>query len=161
VLFDALAFRWRELKLRRRPDCPVCGDDPTITGLIDYDEFCGTKGPDMADPKQDSIPEITPAQLKQRLDSGEPLVLIDVREPFEWEMANLEQYGARLIPLGELPGRIDEIPRDQDVILHCRSGGRSAGALRHLQQHGFDRVWNLSSGIRGWSEDVDPSVPTY
>jgi sulfur-carrier protein adenylyltransferase/sulfurtransferase len=160
VLFDALAFRWRELKLRRRPDCPVCGDAPTVTGLIDYDEFCGTKGTDMSQGRH-GVPEITPIQLKQRLDAGEPLVVIDVREPFEWDIANLGDHGAKLIPLGELSDRIDEIPQDTDVVVHCRSGSRSASAVRYLLENGYDRVWNLSTGISGWSDDVDAEVQKY
>ncbi|HUF51622.1 MAG TPA: molybdopterin-synthase adenylyltransferase MoeB, partial [Longimicrobiales bacterium] len=115
ALFDALAFRWRELRLRRNADCPVCGDRPTITALIDYDEFCGLGETAMDTPQASTMPQITPAELKQRLDNGDRLVLIDVREPFEWDMVNLEQYGAKLIPLDQVVERRAEIDRDADV----------------------------------------------
>ncbi|MEX0907103.1 MAG: molybdopterin-synthase adenylyltransferase MoeB [Gemmatimonadota bacterium] len=159
ALFDALAFRWRELKLRRNADCPVCGDHPTITGLIDYDEFCGT-GATMNEPQQ-GVPEITSTELKQRLDRGDPLLLVDVREPFEWDIANLGEYGARLIPLGDVLERADEIDPTAEIVLYCRSGSRSAGALRQLRARGYARVWNLKGGINGWASAVDPNMPTY
>jgi sulfur-carrier protein adenylyltransferase/sulfurtransferase len=162
VLFDALSFRFRELKLRRNADCPVCGDAPTITGLIDYDEFCGIGGADMQTPQQGSaIPQMTPEELKQRLDGGDHLVLIDVREPFEWDIANLSQYGARLIPLDQVTQRLGEFDPDAELVLYCRSGSRSAGAVRQLRQHGFQRIWNLKGGINAWSAAVDPDMPTY
>jgi sulfur-carrier protein adenylyltransferase/sulfurtransferase len=162
VLFDALTFRWRELRLRRNADCPACGERPTITGLIDYDEFCGVGEPNMVTPQPSAaIPQITPAELKQRLDAGDNLILIDVREPFEWDIANLADYGARLIPLDEVIDRRHEIERNAEVVLYCRSGSRSAGAVRQLRAHGFDRLWNLKGGINAWAEDVDPSLSTY
>jgi sulfur-carrier protein adenylyltransferase/sulfurtransferase len=159
ALFDALAFRWREMRLRKRPDCAVCGDHPTVTALIDYDEFCGVKGPAMND--DNGLVEITPAELKQRLDDGDRITLLDVREPFEWEIVNLSHHGARLIPLGEVAMRTDEIETDGEIVVYCRSGGRSASVVRHLQENGFQRVSNLKGGINAWSEDVDPSLPTY
>ncbi|CAN5609830.1 molybdopterin-synthase adenylyltransferase MoeB [soil metagenome] len=159
ALFDALTFQWRELRLRRNPGCAVCGDAPTVTGLIDYDEFCAT-GETMTEPQQ-SLPEITPTELKQRLDNGDDLVLIDVREPFEWEIANLGDYGARLIPLGEVLERTDEIDAAAEIVLYCRSGARSAGALRQLRTRGYDRIWNLKGGIKGWADDVDSEMATY
>lgn len=107
------------------------------------------------------LPELTAAELKQRLDTGEPLTLIDVREPFEWEIANLEKHGARLIPLSDIPDRIGELDPSEEIVLYCRSGGRSAGAARFLIANGFEHVWNLSGGIKGWSTDVDPNLPTY
>jgi sulfur-carrier protein adenylyltransferase/sulfurtransferase len=162
ALFDALSFRWRELTLRRNPECPVCGDHPTITALIDYDEFCapGEQAMDTPQPGQ-AIPQITPIELKQRLDNGENIKLIDVREPFEWDIANLGDFGAQLIPLDEVIERRSEIGQDQDVVLYCRSGSRSAGALRQLRAHGFDRVMNLKGGIRRWAEELDPEMPRY
>ena len=162
ALFDALTFQWRELRLRRNPECPVCGDNPTVTALIDYDEFCAP-GEHTMDTQQESnaIPQITAAELKQRLDAGEKLTIIDVREPFEWDIANLSEFGARLIPLDQVLDRRDEIDADSDVVVHCRSGSRSAGAIRQLRAHGYDRLMNLKGGIRGWAEDVDPSMPTY
>ncbi|HSU13869.1 rhodanese-like domain-containing protein [Longimicrobium sp.] len=107
------------------------------------------------------IPEITPTELKERLDNGEKLTIIDVREPHEWDNGNLEPYGARLIPLGELPTRVDEIPADEEVVLMCRSGSRSGRALELLRGHGHDRLLNLKGGILGWSDQVDPSIPKY
>jgi sulfur-carrier protein adenylyltransferase/sulfurtransferase len=160
VLFDALTFRWRELKLRKNHDCAVCGDEPTVTGLIDYDVFCGVGGSAMEQQSQ-AVPQMTATELKERLDRGDELVLIDVREPFEWDIANLSQYGARLVPLDEVLDRADEIDRNAEVVLYCRSGSRSGGAARQLRQRGYDRVWNLKGGINGWATDVDPSLPTY
>jgi adenylyltransferase/sulfurtransferase len=107
------------------------------------------------------IPEITPAQLQQRIETGEPMQLIDVREPFEWDIANLGPQGAKLIPMGEIAGRLDELDRDADLIVHCRSGGRSEGVVRYLKGQGFDRVWNLQDGILGWAREVDTEMPTY
>jgi molybdopterin/thiamine biosynthesis adenylyltransferase/rhodanese-related sulfurtransferase/molybdopterin converting factor small subunit len=162
ALFDALSFRWRELKLRRNSDCPVCGDQPTITALIDYDEFCGLGETVMDTPQPpQTIPQITASELKQRLDNGDKLTLIDVREPFEWDIANLGQYGAKLIPLDQVVDRRDEIDRAGDVVVYCRSGSRSASIIRQLRAQGFDNLINLKGGIRGWAEDVDPSLPTY
>lgn len=161
ALFDALAFRWRELRLTRNPECPACGDAPTITELIDYDAFCGLGDDTMtkADAHDDS--ELTPAQLKQRLETGEPLQLIDVREVYEWNIANLEAHGARMISLGDLPDHLDALDRDQDIVLYCRSGGRSGSALQHLRAHGFERVQHLRGGIIAWAEEIDPNMPTY
>lgn len=108
-----------------------------------------------------AIPKITPAELKQRLDAGEKLTIIDVREPFEWDIANLGDFGARLIPLDQVLDRKTEIDPDTDAVVHCRSGSRSAGAIRQLRAHGYQRLMNLEGGIRAWAEDVDPSMPTY
>ncbi|MBI4410849.1 MAG: molybdopterin-synthase adenylyltransferase MoeB [Gemmatimonadetes bacterium] len=158
LLFDALALRWRELRLRKNPECPACGEKPSITGLIDYEEFCGLRRPAAA---LDALPELTVHELKARLDSGDRLVIIDVREPFEWEIVNLEAQGARLIPLGQLSDHLDDVPRDRDVVVHCRTGGRSARAVRQLLDAGHERVWNLTGGIRAWVEQIDPSLPLY
>jgi len=164
LLLDALRMRFRELKLRKDPECPACGLRPTIRELIDYERFCGV--PQANDTEADmtngsEIPEITPTELKQRLDRGDRLTIIDVREPHEWEIGNLEEYGARLIPLGELPDRAGEIEPDEEIVLQCRSGGRSARALEFLRGRGYPKLWNLKGGILGWSDDVDPSVPKY
>jgi len=161
VLFDALSFRFRELKLRRNPECPVCGDHPTVTGLIDYDEFCGIGERAMDNPQSQTVPEITAVELKERLDNGDAVVIIDVREQFEWDIANLSQYGAKLIPLDQVLDRKDEIDPNADIVLHCRSGARSAGALKQLRQHGFSRMWNLKGGIRAWASEIDPDMATY
>jgi sulfur-carrier protein adenylyltransferase/sulfurtransferase len=162
VLFDALTFRWRELKLRRNPECPACGENPTITGLIDYDEFCGIGASAMETPQQgNAVPEMTVTELKQRLDAGDPLVLVDVREPFEWEIGNLAPYGARLIPLDQVLERRTEIDPVAEVVVYCRSGSRSAGVVRQLRAHGYGRIWNLKGGINAWARQVDPALPTY
>jgi sulfur-carrier protein adenylyltransferase/sulfurtransferase len=162
LLFDALRMSFREMRLRRDPACPACGDEPTLTELIDYEHFCGTVPADTLETAMsDDTPEITPADLKARLDRGERIAIIDVREPFEWAIGNLEPQGARLIPLGELPGRIAEIPDDAEVVLHCRSGARSAKALHFLRGRGYGRLHNLAGGILAWSDDVDPSIPKY
>ncbi|CAN5725175.1 molybdopterin-synthase adenylyltransferase MoeB [soil metagenome] len=162
VLFDALAFRWRELRLRKNSDCPVCGDNPTVTSLIDYDEFCGMGGSSMESQQQGAaVQQITPAELKQRLDNGDSLLIVDVREPFEWDIANLAPYGARLIPLDQVLDRTGELDAGSEIVVYCRSGSRSAGAIRQLRQRGFERLWNLKGGINAWAADVDPSLPTY
>ena len=111
--------------------------------------------------QDEGVPEMTPAELKERLDRGERLTIIDVREPFEWDIGNLEPQGARLIPLKQLPQRIGEIPADEEIVLQCRSGARSAQALGYLRQHGYERLLNLKGGILGWSDEVDPSIPKY
>jgi len=162
LLFDALMMRFRELKLRKDPDCVICGANPTIRGLIDYDEFCGVPAFAAAGAADgDAVPAITVMELKQRLDRGDPLTLIDVREPHEWDIANLEEYGARLIPLGSLPARMNEIGSAEEVVLFCRTGGRSARALRQLRDAGFRRLWNLEGGLHAWSDAIDPSMPRY
>jgi sulfur-carrier protein adenylyltransferase/sulfurtransferase len=160
VLFDALSFRWRELKLRKNLECAACGDNPSVTSLIDYDEFCGAGDTTMSN-QPAGIPEITATELKQRLDNGDEIVLIDVRESFEWDIANLSDHGARLIPLDQVLDRRDEIDTDAEVVVYCRSGARSAGAIRQLRAAGFDRLVNLKGGINAWAETVDPSMSTY
>jgi sulfur-carrier protein adenylyltransferase/sulfurtransferase len=115
----------------------------------------------MVSPPGQSVPEITPTELKQRLDAGERVALIDVREPFEWDIANLGTYGARMIPLGEVLERAGEIERDVDVVLYCRSGSRSSGAVRQLRARGFNRLLNLRGGLVAWAEEVDPEMATY
>mgnify|MGYP000980427674 CR=1 FL=1 len=132
LLFDALKMKFKELKLRRNPECPVCGDNPTIKELIDYDQFCGITPPAKEEKTEDSW-EITPAQLKARLDSGEKINIIDVREINEWQICNLEQYGSRLIPLGEFQGRLDEVGPDENIVVHCKMGGRSAKPYEMLK----------------------------
>ena len=158
LLFDALRVRWHEMKLRKNPACPVCGDNPTITGLIDYEEFCGVTP---INQDEDAIPEITAAELQQRLQNGDPLTLIDVREPFEWDIANLKHHGARLIPLGSFAQAARELDPAEEIVVYCRSGGRSASAVDFLKQSGFPRVLNLRGGIAAWSREVDPAVPVY
>jgi adenylyltransferase/sulfurtransferase len=157
LLFDALGMRFRELRLRRNPSCPVCGDHPTIHELIDYEEFCGIRGEEFV-PVTTGIPEITPTELKARLDRGDDLFILDVREPHEYQICNLNGH---LIPLGELPKRASELDSSREIVAHCRSGKRSADAVQFLQQAGFRKIWNLKGGILAWSDEVDPSVPKY
>jgi adenylyltransferase/sulfurtransferase len=157
LLFDALAMRFRELKLRKNPECPVCGAHPTITKLIDYAEFCGVRGEEAPAP-QSTVPEITPRELKARLDRGDDLFILDVREPHEYQICNL---GGHLIPLGDLPQRVSELDSSREIVAHCRSGTRSAEASEFLRQAGFRKVLNLKGGIVAWSDEVDPSVPKY
>ncbi len=157
LLYDALAMRFRELKLRRNPECPVCGDHPTITQLIDYQEFCGI-------PNQQHEPaaaegDIDPLEVKAKIDRGDRLVLIDVREPHEYQICNIPQ--AKLIPLGDLPKRVNELDSAAEIIAHCKSGVRSAKAVDFLKQSGFRKVRNMKGGILAWSDKVDPSVPKY
>jgi len=150
--FDALKVKFRELRLRRDPQCPVCGENPTIFSPIDYEEFCGVHD-------EGTIPEMSPHELKRRMDAGEPFQLIDVREPFEYEIARID--GAKLIPLGEITEQLDELEREQPIVVHCHSGKRSAQAVRMLQQRGFTKAYNLEGGIDAWSDQIDPDVPKY
>jgi len=150
--FDALKARFRELNLRRDPECPVCGENPTIFSPIDYEQFCGARD-------EEAIPTMSAHELKQKMDAREPFELIDVREGFEYEIARID--GARLIPLGEIAERADELPRDRPIVVHCHSGRRSAEAVRLLQQRGFGNIYNLEGGIDGWSDQIDPGVPKY
>ena len=161
LLYDALGMRFRELKLRRNPECPVCGAHPTVTRLIDYHQFCGV-------PRQEAAPaqeaklndgEIDVTELKEKLDRGDQFVLIDVREPHEYKIASIP--GAKLIPLGEFAKHVDEFDKNADIVIHCKSGMRSAKACGILRQAGFAHVRNVVGGILAWSDKVDPSVPKY
>ncbi len=164
LLFDALRMRFREMRLRRDPACPACGENPSIRELIDYERFCGTT-PGAPSPEgrmsEPETPEITVTELKERLDRGDRITIVDVREPFEWDIGNLGSHGARLIPLGELPDRAAEIDPADEVVLQCRSGARSARALGLLREKGYTRLWNLKGGILAWADQVDPSIPKY
>jgi len=157
LLFDALAMKFRELKLRKNPECPVCGEHRTVTQLIDYNEFCGIRGEESATPAV-QVPEIEPRGLKARLDRGDDVFILDVREPHEFQICNLNGH---LIPLGELPRRAHELDSSREIVAHCRSGKRSAEAVEFLRKAGFRKIWNLKGGILAWSDQVDPSVPKY
>ena len=158
VLFDAWRMRFRELKLRKNPDCPVCGEHPTITKLIDYEEFCGIRPPSHTETQ--TMEEITATELKQRLDKGDDIQIIDVREPHEYEIAQIPN--SRLIPLGQVLGRMNEIDPERETVVHCKMGGRSAKAIEALKRTGFTgHLINLKGGITAWSNEVDPSVPKY
>lgn len=157
LLYDALAMRFRELKLRKNPDCPVCGLHPTVTKLIDYHQFCGV--PKQSEVSQVASGDISPVEVKARLDRGDDFQLIDVREVFEHQIGNIPQ--ARLIPLGDLPKRLNEIDPSREVVVHCKMGGRSAKAVDLLRANGYTKVLNMTGGILAWSDKVDPTVPKY
>ena len=157
MLYDALGMGFREMKLRKDPGCPVCGENPTVTELIDYEEFCGIPQAN-AVAQENGVPEITVKELKQKMDDGEPINVLDVREPHEYEVANI---GVKLVPLGELPRRLAEFDQNGSFAIHCKTGARSANAVKLLQDAGFGNVYNVKGGITAWSEEVDPSVPKY
>jgi sulfur-carrier protein adenylyltransferase/sulfurtransferase len=156
LLIDALGMKFRELKLRKNPDCPACGTHPTVTRLIDYNEFCGIRGEEK--PVETGIPEMQVEELKRRLEAGEDLYVLDVREPHEYQICNI---GGHLIPLGDLPKRVNELDSSREIVAHCRSGVRSAKAVGFLQQAGFKKVHNLAGGILAWADRVDPKMPKY
>src|SRR5271154_422147 len=156
LLVDALGMKFRELKLRKNPDCPACGSHRTITKLIDYDEFCGIRGEEK--PVAGGISEIQVEELKRRLDAKEDVFVLDVREPHEYQICNI---GGHLIPLGDLAKRVNELDSSREIVAHCRSGKRSAEAAEFLRKAGFKKLWNLKGGILAWSDEVDPTVPKY
>jgi adenylyltransferase/sulfurtransferase len=162
LIYDALKMRFRELKLKKDPECPVCGTHPTVTKLIDYEQFCGIRPePQVANTTGAAVNdwEITPVDLKKKLDAGEEPFILDVREPNEYQINRIE--GSTLIPLGELPRRYQELPRDREIITQCKMGGRSAKAQDFLKSVGFTNVKNLRGGILEWIDKVDPSQPKY
>jgi len=162
LMFDAMEMNFREVKLRKNPDCPVCSENPTQTGLIDYEAFCGIAADEDASPTEDAdLPEITPTELVERLERGDDITIVDVREPHEWDIVNLEDRGAELIPLGELEERMNELDPADEIVLHCRSGARSADALRTLRTAGFGKLYNLKGGVLAWADEIDPSLPKY
>jgi adenylyltransferase/sulfurtransferase len=153
LLVDALSMQFRQMKIARDPDCPMCGPRASIKQLIDYEQFCGVRGGDA-----DSVSGIAPLELKRRLDAGENVFVLDVREPHEYQICNL---GGRLIPLGELPQRMVELDRSREIVVHCKSGARSAKAVALLRDAGFNNVTNLAGGILAWTDTVDPKLPRY
>jgi sulfur-carrier protein adenylyltransferase/sulfurtransferase len=159
LLVDALNMRFRELKLRKNPECPVCGEHPTVTKLIDYEQFCGIAPAAKEESTvRNGIPQMTVTELKERMDAGEDLFILDVREPFEYQIANI---GGKLIPQGEVPQRLSEIDRDREIVVQCKSGGRSQRIAEFLKQAGYPKVVNLAGGITAWSNEIDPTVPKY
>jgi adenylyltransferase/sulfurtransferase len=159
LLYDALSMRFRELKLRKNPDCPVCGTHPTLTKLIDYQQFCGIPHQETKPLAETNEWEIDAVGLKEKIDRGDNFVLVDVREPHEYQICRIP--GSKLIPLGELPKRVNELNSADDIVVHCKMGGRSAKAVEFLKQAGFRKVKNMKGGILAWSDKVDPSVPKY
>ena len=159
LLVDALNMRFRELKLRKNPECPVCGANPTVTKLIDYQQFCGI----MPESKQEKalkngIPQISVKDLKSRIDAGEDVFILDVREPYEYQIANI---GGKLIPQNDVPQRLAEIDRDREIVVQCRSGQRSQRIAEFLQQSGYQKVTNLAGGILAWADEIDPKMQKY
>jgi len=184
LIFDALDLQWREVGLRRNPDCPVCGDAPTQRGLIDYEVFCGVRAAtdagtsqagapgvetarartaaattDRTEAARSAVREVEPAVVADLLGSDHPPFLLDVREPWEWAVGNLGSRGARLVPLAELSARIAEVPRDREIVVYCKAGPRSRTAAHVLVEAGFPSVANLSGGLLAWAREIDPGLP--
>ena len=159
LLVDALGMRFRELKLRKNPECPVCGENPTVKELIDYEHFCGIV-PESKEEKavKNGIPQLSVKDLKQRIDASEDVFILDVREPYEYQIA---QIGGKLIPQNDVPQRLAEIPRDREIVVQCRSGARSQKIAEFLKQSGYAQVVNLAGGILAWSDEIDPKVQKY
>jgi adenylyltransferase/sulfurtransferase len=158
VLVDALAMRFREMRIRKNPECPVCGVHPTVTELIDYNQFCGVRGEESEAATSTKIPEIPVEELKRRINAGEGIYVLDVREPHEYQICNIHGH---LIPLGDLPKRVHELDSSLEIVVHCKSGARSAKAVDFLRQSGFKHVSNLTGGILAWADRIDPSLPKY
>jgi sulfur-carrier protein adenylyltransferase/sulfurtransferase len=156
LLVDALGMKFRELKLRKNPDCPACGKNRTITKLIDYEEFCGIRGQE--EPAGNDVPAISVEELRKKLDAKADIFVLDVREPHEYQICNLKGY---LIPVGDLPKRVNELDSSREIIAHCRSGVRSAKAVNFLRRSGFKKVYNLTGGILAWADKIDPTMPKY
>jgi len=159
LLIDALNMRFRELKLRKNPECPVCGKNPTVTKLIDYQQFCGIV-PESKQEKalKNGVPQLTVKELKSRIDAGEDVFILDVREPYEYQIANI---GGKLIPQNDVPQHLAEIDRNREIVVQCRSGGRSQKIAEFLQQSGYTKVVNLAGGILAWADEIDPKMQKY
>src|ERR1700739_4903878 len=159
LLVDPLGMRFRELKLRKNPDCPVCGENPTVKELIDYEHFCGIV-PESKEEKvvKNGVPQLSVKELKRRMDGGEDIFILDVREPYEYQIA---QIGGKLIPQNDVPQRLADIPRDREIVVQCRSGARSQRIAEFLKQSGYTQVANLAGGILAWSDEIDPKVQKY
>jgi molybdopterin/thiamine biosynthesis adenylyltransferase/rhodanese-related sulfurtransferase len=159
LLVDALNMRFRELKLRKNPECPVCGPNPTVTKLIDYQQFCGIV-PESKEEKalKNGVPQLSVKELKRRMDAGENVFVLDVREPYEYQIANI---GGKLIPQNDVPQRLAEIDRDREIVVQCRSGARSQRIAEFLVQNGYTKVVNLAGGILAWADEIDPKMQKY
>src|ERR1700761_6021833 len=163
LLVDALGMKFRELKLRKNPDCPVCGTNPTVTQLIDYDQFCGiAPEPAQSANVKNAIPQMTVKDLKTKLDkrktNNDSFLLLDVREPYEYQIA---QIGGYLIPQNDVPNRLGELDKNREIVVHCRSGARSQKIAELLKQNGYEKVSNVAGGILAWSDEIDSSVQKY
>ena len=159
LLFDALKMKFREVKAQKDPECQICGENPTIDELIDYEQFCGIRGEEQEAKDLGEQWEISPEQLEEKLENDEDVFILDVRNPEEYEISRIE--GSKLIPLGELPERVAELNTADDIVVHCRSGVRSADAVEFLKQAGFKKVKNLVGGINAWADEVDESLAKY
>ena len=157
LLFDALELKFRELKLRKNPECPVCGAHPSVTQLLDYEQFCGIRGEEHV--PETKVPEITAPEVKKMMDERKPFVLVDVREPHEFQICRIP--GSTLIPLGDVPKRMHELNSADEIVVHCRSGMRSAQAVDLLMKAGFRKIHNLKGGVLAWADQVDPTMPKY
>jgi len=156
LVFDALRMKFRELKLRKSPECPICGLNPTIKELIDYEEFCGLRGP------SEQVGEefqITVVELKQKIDGGKAVVLLDVREPMEWEIARLDK--AVLMPVAQVPSRVNELSTADEIVVYCKTGVRSGRITNFLREIGFRKAKNLVGGIDEWAEKIEPEMARY
>jgi molybdopterin/thiamine biosynthesis adenylyltransferase/rhodanese-related sulfurtransferase len=168
LLYDAWNMEFDEVRLRKNPNCPVCGENSTVTELIDYEQFCGVPAHDnshyTAGINGDAlakVPQMTPSELKERLDAGDQLDILDVREVHEWDISNLGHLGARLIPKGQVLERMGELDTAQEIVVQCRTGGRSAEIVMLLQEHGFTKLHNLDGGINRWATEIEPEMPAY
>ncbi len=167
LLYDALNMSFDEVRLRKNPNCPICGENPTVTELIDYEQFCGMPAHDHSlytganGNVEEEVPQMSPAELKNRLDEGDSLFILDVREPHEWDISNLENLGAVLIPKGQVLERMGELDTASEIVVQCRTGGRSAEIVQLLQRHGFTKLHNLDGGINDWAREIDQSLPVY
>ncbi|MGB3713311.1 MAG: molybdopterin-synthase adenylyltransferase MoeB [Candidatus Promineifilaceae bacterium] len=168
MIYDALNMSFDEVRLRKDPNCPVCGENPTVTELIDYEQFCGVPAHDnslytagLDEAVLAGVPQISPVELQARLTEGERLFILDVREPHELEISNLSHLGAVLIPMGQVLERMGELDTAQEIVVQCRTGVRSAEIVHLLQQHGFTKLYNLDGGINRWAYEVDARIPIY
>jgi len=159
LLYNALDMKFREVAIKRNPECPVCGDEPTIKELIDYEQFCGMRGEEELAPQLESSWETSVEEVKVRLDRGDDFHLLDVRTDEEWQICRIE--GATLLPIADLPARAHELDSARDIVVYCRTGVRSARAVAFLRDAGFRKIKNLSGGIRAWANEIDPAMPTY
>ena len=168
LIYDALNMSFDEVRLRKDPKCPVCSEQPTLTELIDYEQFCGVPAHDqslytagMDKNALASVPQMSPFELQSKLSSSDHPLILDVREPHEWQISNLAHLGAVLMPKGQVLERMGELDTAQEIVVQCRTGGRSAEIVHLLQQHGFTKLYNLDGGINRWSMDIDPRIPRY